>query len=112
MQIAAKTEISVGIFADGAQDISTVHWKRLGYLSFDSNEQSQLTARELKSVVLNGVSAQLVRFQFLRCHQNHLNKYDQVLLCVFHAFKLYKSSCAPKRIAQDALGEPVTKLLN
>ena len=63
---------------DGCQDLAAAQWKRLGHLSFDSNERSQLSARELKSVVLNGVPAQLVRFQMLRCHANRLNLYSQV----------------------------------
>ncbi|GAB4823407.1 hypothetical protein N2152v2_010453 [Parachlorella kessleri] len=77
-KIAAKVEIHVGMLPDGSQDLAAAQWKRLGHLSFDSNERSQLSARELKSVVLNGVPAQLVRFQMLRCHANRLNLYSQV----------------------------------
>jgi hypothetical protein len=78
LQIAAKVEIHVGMLPEGTQDPAAAQWKRLGHLSFDPNERSQLSARELKSVVLSGVPAQLVRFQIARCHMNQLNVYGQV----------------------------------
>ncbi len=52
-------------------------FKRLGYLSFDSNERSNHQARELKSVHVN-VQAFLIRFLIHRCHVNKLNIYNQV----------------------------------
>jgi hypothetical protein len=51
--------------------------RRLGYLSFDSNERSNHQARELKSVHVS-VEAQLVRLLIHRCHVNKLNIYNQV----------------------------------
>jgi centrosomal protein CEP104 len=51
--------------------------RRLGYLSFDSNERSNHQARELKSVHVT-VDAQLVRLVIHRCHVNKLNIYNQV----------------------------------
>lgn len=77
-QIAAKVEVHVGMLPEGCTDLGGALWRRLGHLSFDSNERSQLSARELKSVVLGGVPAQLVRFQFARCHANRLNLFGQV----------------------------------
>ena len=53
-------------------------WRRLGFLSFDSNERSSFTARELKSVALNGTPAALLRLVFHRCHANAANIYGQV----------------------------------
>jgi hypothetical protein len=53
-------------------------WRRLGFLSFDSNERSSFTARELKSVALNGTPASLLRLVFHRCHANAANIYGQV----------------------------------
>lgn len=51
--------------------------KRLGYLSFDSNERSGHQARELKSVHVS-VDAAALRLVVHRCHVNKLNIYNQV----------------------------------
>lgn len=61
--------------ADPAAAVSSL--RRLGYLSFDSNERSNHQARELKSVHVS-VEAQLVRLLIHRCHVNKLNIYNQV----------------------------------
>ena len=53
-------------------------WRRLGFLSFDSNERSGFAARELKSVALAGTPAQLLRLVLHRCHANAANAYGQV----------------------------------
>lgn len=52
-------------------------WRRLGFLSFDANERSGFTARELKSVALAGAPAQLLRIVFHQCHANAANLYSQ-----------------------------------
>jgi centrosomal protein CEP104 len=51
--------------------------KRLGYLSFDSNERSGHQARELKSVHVS-IDAAAIRLVVHRCHVNKLNIYNQV----------------------------------
>lgn len=58
-------------------DPNNCMFKRLGYLSFDSNERSNHQARELKSVHVN-VHAFLLRLVIHRCHVNKLNIYNQV----------------------------------
>lgn len=81
MQIATKIEVFVAAGASDAE-AAAAPFKRLGYLSFDSNEKSNHQARELKSVHVN-VSAFLVKFVIHRCHVNKLNIYNQVSLwCV------------------------------
>lgn len=78
-QIPTKIEAFVGFAgpadADPAAAVSSL--RRLGYLSFDSNERSNHQARELKSVHVS-VEAQLVRLLIHRCHVNKLNIYNQV----------------------------------
>ena len=71
---------SVGIPAPSATaaDPSKATWRRLGFLAFDTNEGSGFSARELKSVALNGVPAQLLRLVIHRCHANAANAYGQV----------------------------------
>ena len=64
--------------AAAAVDPAKASWRRLGFLSFDSNERSSFTARELKSVALNGTPAHLLRLVFHRCHANAANNHSQV----------------------------------
>ena len=55
---------------------STPAYKRLGYISFDSNEKSNYQARELKSVHVN-VHASVLRMVIHKGHVNKLNIYNQ-----------------------------------
>ncbi|GFR45564.1 hypothetical protein Agub_g6958 [Astrephomene gubernaculifera] len=77
-KIATRVEVFVGAPENvlDAEPNSCV-FKRLGYLSFDSNERSNHQARELKSVHVN-VQAFLIRLVIHRCHVNKLNIYNQV----------------------------------
>lgn len=78
-QIPTKIEVFVSPegAAPDAADAAASSMRRLGYLSFDSNERSNHQARELKSVHVS-VEAQLVRLLIHRCHVNKLNIYNQV----------------------------------
>jgi hypothetical protein len=85
VQIPTKIEVFVG-FSNGsaggadaaaAASAGSGSMRRLGYLSFDSNERSNHQARELKSVHVT-VEAELVRLVIHRCHVNKLNIYNQV----------------------------------
>ena len=52
-------------------------FKKIGYLSLDSNERSNFQARELKTVYTDYICIR-VKFNLLRCHQNSHNIYSQV----------------------------------
>lgn len=52
-------------------------FKKIGYLSLDSNERSNFQARELKTVYTDYFCTR-VKFNLLRCHRNSLNIYNQV----------------------------------
>ncbi|CAD7941946.1 unnamed protein product [Amoebophrya sp. A120] len=54
-------------------------FKRLGYLSLDSNERSQFQARELKSVYIDH-KARFLRLRLHKCHLNKFNLTNQVSL--------------------------------
>ncbi|MEW5298759.1 MAG: hypothetical protein WDW36_001843 [Sanguina aurantia] len=82
-KIATKVEVFVGGPNPGEPDPSQAALKRLGYLSFDSNERSSHQARELKSVHVN-VPAYYVRLTIHRCHVNKLNIYNQVGIIALH----------------------------
>ena len=52
-------------------------FKKIGYLSLDSNERSNYQARELKTVYTDYFCTR-IKFMFLRCYSNPLNIYNQV----------------------------------
>ena len=52
-------------------------FKKIGYLSLDSNERSNFQARELKTVYTDYFCIR-VKFNLLRCHNNSHNIYNQV----------------------------------
>eukprot|EP00929_Paragymnodinium_shiwhaense_P035233 TRINITY_DN19049_c0_g2_i2.p1 TRINITY_DN19049_c0_g2~~TRINITY_DN19049_c0_g2_i2.p1 ORF type:complete len:1031 (+),score=209.74 TRINITY_DN19049_c0_g2_i2:87-3095(+) len=61
----------------GVPPYGSIQFKRLGYLSLDSNERSQYQARELKSVYVD-IPCQFLRILFHKCHVNRLNAANQV----------------------------------
>ncbi|KAF4654424.1 hypothetical protein FOL47_009984, partial [Perkinsus chesapeaki] len=62
---------------DGVSFVNSIPFKRLGYLSLDSNEKSQWLARELKSVFVD-CTARFVQVKLHKCHVNKLNLHSQV----------------------------------
>lgn len=72
-KIATKIEIFVG----WGSDYHSATFKRLGYLSLDSNERSQFQARELKTVYVDCVGS-FVRLMIHSCYLNKLNVYNQI----------------------------------
>ncbi|CAE8662244.1 unnamed protein product [Polarella glacialis] len=77
-KIATKIELFTALPVSGQeQRYEAVTFKRLGYLSLDSNERSQFQARELKSVYVD-VSAQFIRILLHKCHVNRYNIVNQV----------------------------------
>ena len=68
--IASKIEVFV-------RPPSSEKFKKIGYLSLDSNERSNYQARELKTVYPDYQASQ-VKFNLLRCHTNSHNIYAQV----------------------------------
>lgn len=65
-KIATKVEIFIG----QGNSYNTAQFKRLGYLSLDSNERSQYQARELKTVYIDNPG----RYIRLVVHRNYVNK--------------------------------------
>ncbi|KAK2076502.1 hypothetical protein QBZ16_001028 [Prototheca wickerhamii] len=71
--IASRIEIRVAAEA-GAHPA----WRSLGFVSFSTNEKSRYSTLEMKSVMLPGPVASLVRLVCLGCHKNELNTFRQV----------------------------------
>lgn len=76
-KIATKIDLYTALPTGGEASYEAVSFKRLGYLSLDSNERSQFQARELKSVYVD-VSAQFIKILFHKCHVNRYNIVNQV----------------------------------
>jgi len=76
-KIATKIDLYTALPTGGDASYDSVSFKRLGYLSLDSNERSQFQARELKSVYVD-VSAQFIKILFHKCHVNRYNIVNQV----------------------------------
>ena len=76
--------------------------KRLGHLTFNSNERSKHQARELKSVHIN-TKALLLRLVVHKNYENALNKYNQVGLI---AISLIGEPVNPPRVGMPALDFP------
>lgn len=98
-KIATKVELFTAISQAGQQlSYDTINFKRLGYLSLDSNERSQFQARELKSVYVD-VSAQFIRIVLHKCHVNRYNIVNQVGLIALN--------CLGEALGPDlAIGPP------
>ena len=65
-------------------------FKKIGYLSLDSNERSNFQARELKTVYTDYLCVR-VKFNLLRCHNNSHNIYNQVGLIAISILGEYPS---------------------
>lgn len=98
-KIATKIELFTALSQAGQPaSYDTINFKRLGYLSLDSNERSQFQARELKSVYVD-VSAQFVRIVLHKCHVNRYNIVNQVGLIALN--------CLGEALGPDlAIGPP------
>jgi centrosomal protein CEP104 len=55
--------------------LKDIPFKRLGYLSLDSNERSGYQARELKSVYIDSM-ALLFKLVLQKCHLNNFNTFN------------------------------------
>ena len=57
--------------------LNEIQFKKLGYLTLDSNERSGFQARELKSVHIDCNTA-LLKLVFHKCHNNTFNPSNQI----------------------------------
>jgi centrosomal protein CEP104 len=73
-------------------------YKKLGFLSLDSNERSGYQARELKSVYLDH-PALYMKLVIHKCHMNKYNLFNQVGLI---ALSVYGDALDPQVISEEA----------
>ena len=76
-KIPCKIELFVGVGDPGAYDKPETQFKRLGFMSLDSNERSQYQARELKSVYIDA-TGRFLKFKVHKCFVNKYNLFNQV----------------------------------
>ncbi len=81
-KIASKVELFTFV-PSGSQALNSqiplneIQFKRLGYLSLDSNERSGFQARELKSVYVDSMAI-LLKLIMHQCHFNNFNVFNQI----------------------------------
>lgn len=79
--IATKVELFVYVpnspLLPSAEQVPTLQFRRIGYLSLDSNERTGFTARELKSVYIQE-PAYFLKISLYKCHVNKYNIFNQV----------------------------------
>lgn len=68
----------------GLPSIQDIPFKRLGYMSLDSNEKSGFQARELKSVYLDSTCL-FLKVTLNKCHVNTANLFNQVGLIAINS---------------------------
>lgn len=73
-KIASRIEIFVGL----GRDYGSASFERLGFMTLDVNERSNLTARELKTVFIDDKPAQFLKFIIHRPHHNTQNLFTQI----------------------------------
>lgn len=59
------------------EKMQSLNFKRIGHISFDSNERTNYSARELKSVYVD-FFAYLLKLQINKCYVNKFNSFKQV----------------------------------
>ncbi|CAN0546152.1 unnamed protein product, partial [Ectocarpus sp. 12 AP-2014] len=124
----SKIATQIELFVGHGDSYESAHFRRLGYLSLNSNERSKYQARELKSVYVNA-PGQYLRMLVHKCYINEVNLFNQVgcklgvLLCTCYCFcgpvRSFPSDVVPSRarcvpqvgiVAVNLLGEKLGKL--
>ena len=122
-KIATKVELYVYVPTSpqppDPEEIPNLTFKRIGYLSLDSNERSGFTARELKSVYIEAPSY-LLKILLHKCHVNKHNIFSQVGLIAINCLGEplnFTNQQIPSQISHTSEGyDPITsqklKILN
>lgn len=96
----SKIATQIELFVGHGDSYESAHFRRLGYLSLNSNERSKYQARELKSVYVNA-PGQYLRMLVHKCYINEVNLFNQVVVqvgSVIMYFLLFLWCCAGLRL--------------
>lgn len=74
----SKISTKIEVYAGLGSSYETALFKRLGFLTLDSNERSAFQARELKTVFVDQIPSNYVKFKLHKNHINDHNLYNQV----------------------------------
>jgi len=74
----SKVSTKIEVYAGLGSTYETATFKRLGFLTLDSNERSAFQARELKTVFVDQIPSNFVKFKLHKNHINDHNLYNQV----------------------------------
>eukprot|EP01116_Phalansterium_solitarium_P024298 TRINITY_DN8873_c0_g1_i1.p1 TRINITY_DN8873_c0_g1~~TRINITY_DN8873_c0_g1_i1.p1 ORF type:complete len:927 (+),score=253.83 TRINITY_DN8873_c0_g1_i1:109-2889(+) len=107
-KIASKIELFIG--SPDPMNLpayGSAIWKRLGYLSLDSNSQTNYKARELKSVHVQATGL-FLKVLLHKCHLNSKNIYAQVGLVAVNIIGRDGSSAQPTALPRSIDAGPGT----
>lgn len=93
----SKISTKIEIFVGQGTSYHTASFKRLGYLSLDSNERSSFQARELKTVYLDHIG-RYVRFLVHQCYTNKYNMFNQVGIVAVNILGVDESPLGAKQL--------------
>lgn len=94
-----KIPTKIEIFIGQGSHYNTATFKRLGFLSLDSNERSSFEARELKTVYIDH-TGNFIRLLVHRCYVNKFNNFMQVgIVAVNFLGNSTDSSVAGKKLS-------------
>lgn len=96
----SKIATQIELFVGHGDSYESAQFRRLGYLSLNSNERSKYQARELKSVYVNA-PGQYLRMLVHKCYINEVNLFNQVRVSGKRSqmFALPPSSSSSPKIA-------------
>lgn len=80
----SKIATQIELFVGHGDSYESAQFRRLGYLSLNSNERSKYQARELKSVYVNA-PGQYLRMLVHKCYINEVNLFNQV--CCYRCWR-------------------------
>ena len=95
-KIASRIELYIG----SGLDYGSSKFERLGYLALDVNERSNLTARELKTVLIEDRPARFLKLVIHRPHKNSQNLFQQVGIIAINVMGQSKDSAAMAAAAE------------
>ena len=77
-QYLIATKVDIHVLCPQAETAGEDGWTKLGHFVFESNQESDFAARELKTVKIDRMMTTQVKLSFWRGHVNKHNIYNQV----------------------------------
>ncbi|CAK92457.1 unnamed protein product (macronuclear) [Paramecium tetraurelia] len=109
-KIPTKIEVFIGRL-QGRMDLENASFKKIGYFTFHSKEQSNWQARELKTVSIDESNCNYLKLLVHRNHENKFNPFNQVGIV---AIRIYgeKAELPPPKKANKVQDKVLDELYN